>query len=155
MRIELNKAPFANQNLVIESSGYLKGPTIYQNGIHVPRLKGEYALITEDGTTTNVKLVDWFWDPIPQLKIGDEKIQFATPFKWYELTWIVLPFLVLLTFGFVGGLGGVVSSRITGRLFRSERSTLAKYTISGLASIGIILLTALLAMFVQSLIPPR
>jgi hypothetical protein len=93
-----------------------------------------------------------FWDPIPRFRIGDETIQFAPSFTWYELTWILLPFLLLVPFGAIGGFSGAASSLIAGRLFRGDRGILAKYCISALIGIGIMLATALLALFLQELV---
>ena len=152
MRIELNKSPFTNQGLIVESAGYFKGPKLFQNGALIPRKKGLCTLKTDHGSTVEVKLIAPFYDPVPKLKIGDETIEFAPPFKWYELTWILLPFSMLFAFGAIGGFGGAASSMIAGRLFRGDRGTLAKYAISGFVSIGIILATVLLVIFVQALI---
>lgn len=155
MRIELNKSPFMDQGLIIESGCYFKNAKLFQNGELVTRKKGKFTLKTEHGSTVEVKLVAPFYDPIPKLKIGDETIEFAPRFKWYELTWILLPFSMLLAFGAfgaIGGFGGAAASMIAGRIFRGDRSVLAKYAISGFASLGIMLVTVSLAVTGQMLI---
>jgi hypothetical protein len=152
MRIELNKSPFLNQGLAIETSGYFKGAKLFQNGELVTRKNGKFTLRTEDGSTVEVKLLTPFYDPIPRLKIGEETIEFAPRLKWYELTWILLPCCMLFAFGAIGGFGGAVASLNAGKLFRGNRSTLAKYAISGFSSIGIILVTVSLAVTGRALI---
>lgn len=145
MRIQLNKIPFTTQGLTIETAGWFKGPRVFQNGAEIPGKKGVYPLKTDQGTIVDAKLIGYLWDPIPTLKVGEEVIQFAPPFKWYELTWTLLPFTLLFAMGLIGGVAGTIATISTGKILRGKRSVFAKYTTSAAINIAITLAAAIFA----------
>lgn len=148
MRIELQKSPFLNQHLTIEPGGFFNSTKLFQHGRLISRNNGFYIIKNENGADIQAKLIVRFYDPIPKLKIGNETIELFPPFRWYELTWILLPFFALFPFGAIGGFGGVASSMIAGRIFRSNQRAMLKYFLSGVCSTGILIATFLLAIYV-------
>jgi Zn-dependent protease len=74
-------------------------------------------------------------DPIPKVKIGEETVELAKPLQWYEYAWIGVPKLLVFAGGALGGFVGAGSSAVNGRIFRSDRGALSKYTLAGVTTV--------------------
>jgi hypothetical protein len=62
-------------------------------------------------------------------------MQESKKLRWYEYVWTCLPLVLVLIGGLIGGLVGGSAAAANIKLFRSQASTLAKYTISGSTSL--------------------
>ncbi|CCE25778.1 hypothetical protein [Methylotuvimicrobium alcaliphilum] len=136
MQIEIQHSAFKAQRLSVEVAGAFHGPRLFLNGTMVKKQKRRYTVTTDAGTEITVQLKYNYLDPIPKVKIGEEVVNIASPLKWYEYTWIGIPFILIVTGGAIGGLCGGVAANASGRLFRSDRSSPSKYGFSALITLG-------------------
>ncbi|HEX8834440.1 MAG TPA: hypothetical protein VF719_09580, partial [Abditibacteriaceae bacterium] len=69
------------------------------------------------------------------LIVGDQTIRLAEPLSTPQWIWAAFPLIMIILGGALGGLLGAVATTINAQIFRSERSTVSKYLISGVVSI--------------------
>lgn len=84
--------------------------------------------------------------------IGEEVIELAPPLKWYQYLWIGLPLILVFVGGGLGGVIGVIAASSNGWVFRSNRSTAAKYILSALISIAAVIVYLIVSTTVRLLI---
>jgi hypothetical protein len=84
-------------------------------------------------------------DPVPTLKIDGEDVNLLEPLRWYEYAWSGLPILLVFAGGALGGLVGGAATMANGRLFRSERGSIAKYGLAGLITASALVVFFVLA----------
>jgi hypothetical protein len=89
-------------------------------------------------------------DPVPTLKIDGEAVNLLEPLQWYEYAWSGLPILLVFAGGLLGGLVGGIATMANGRLFRSERGSIAKYGLAGLITVAAVALFFVLAIGLRS-----
>lgn len=71
-------------------------------------------------------------------------------FTWYEHLWMGWPLLLVFVGGLIGGLCGGLAWGINQAIFKTTRSTPAKYLLSGLVSVGAVIAYVVLAVLVLS-----
>jgi len=152
MRLEVQHSLFKKQQLAVESANRFSGPQLLINGAIAEKTNGRYLIKDDLGADTTIQLKYNFLDPIPKVKIGDDVIELVTPLKWYEYTWIGIPIILVFTGGAVGGLIGALSANASGKVFRGSRSTVAKYGLSALISLGGLIAFVIAATILQHLI---
>jgi len=152
MRLEVQHSLFKKQQLAVESANRFSGPQLLINGAIAEKTKGRYLVKDDLGADTTIQLKYNFLDPIPKVKIGNDVIELATPLKWYEYTWIGIPIILVFTGGAVGGIIGALSANASGKVFRGSRSTVAKYGLSALISLGGLIALVIAATILQHLI---
>jgi hypothetical protein len=139
MQLEVQHPEFKSQRLTVETAGTFRGPKLLLNGTVVKKQKGRYTVTADSGAETSIQLKYNYLDPIPKIKIGENVTELASPLTWYEHTWIALPIALIVTGGAIGGLCGGVAANVSGRIFRSDRSLLAKYGLSALAMLSAVI----------------
>ena len=92
------------------------------------------------------------WQPRPKIKIGDEIVELASPLKWYEYVWIGIPIVLVFSGGAIGGLVGVVAAIASGKIFRGNNGSAAKYGLSALITLGSFIAFVVLATVFQLLV---
>jgi hypothetical protein len=83
------------------------------------------------------------------VKIGDGIIELAKPLQWYEYAWIGVPMLLVFAGGALGGFVGAGSTVVNGRIFRSERSTAAKYALAAVTTVAAAAVFFVIAVAIQ------
>jgi hypothetical protein len=152
MRIEVKHPAFKTRRLAIETASLFAGPQLFVNDVLQKRKAGLCTIASDSGQELPVKVIYNFLDPIPKVKIGDGTLVLAKPLQWYEYLWIGIPMLLVFAGGALGGLIGAGSTVINGRIFRSDRSSSAKYglaavtTIAGTVTFFVIAVTIQIAM---------
>ena len=138
MRYPLNASGFAPGRLEVETTGLLTAARLFQDGALAPKGPGrnQFSLRRDDGTEAVAQLHGQLLDPIPQVRVDDERIRLAPPFAWYEWLLAGLP-LLLLTGGALGGVLGGLFVVLNGRILRAARIPLAGRAIACLASFGV------------------
>ena len=136
MQLEVQHPAFKAQRLTVEAAGTFHGPRLLLNGALVKKQKGRYTVTSDSGVETTIQLKYNFLDPIPKIKIGEEMSEIVSSLKWYEYVWIGIPIVLVFSGGAIGGLCGAVAANASGRVFRSDRSSLAKYALSALVTVG-------------------
>ena len=152
MEIEVPHPEFKAQRIAVETAGWFRGPRLLINGSMVKKIKGLYVVATDAGLQVPVKLKYNYLDPIPKIAIRDEIIALATPLNWSQYICIGIPFTLAAIGGAIGGMCGGLGAVANGRIFRSERSSTAKYGLSVLVTIGATVAFIILATAVQLLI---
>lgn len=136
MQLEVQHPAFMVQRLSVETAGWLRGPLLMLNGTVVKKQKGRYTVTADSGAETSIQLRYNYLDPIPRLAIGDEVVELASSLTWYEYAWLGIPFVLVISGGGLGGLVGLIAAHANGRVFRSERSSQAKYGLSALITLA-------------------
>lgn len=152
MQLEVQHHAFKEQRLAVETAGWFRGPRLFLNGAVVPKQKRRYTVTADSGTAVTIQLKYNYLDPIPKVKIGEEMAELASPLKWYEYVWIGIPIVLVFAGGAIGGLVGALSANASGRIFRSDRSSLAKYGLSGVITLGAFVVFLVLAAVFQVLV---
>lgn len=152
MQLEVHNPAFKAQRLTVEAAGVFHGPRLLLNGTVVKKQKGRYTVTTDSGVETTIQLKYIYLDPIPKIKIGEETFEIASSLKWYEYVWIGIPIVLMFSGGAIGGLCGGVAAYASGRLFRSDRSSLAKYGLSALITMGAVVAFVVLGTVFQLLV---
>jgi hypothetical protein len=136
MRIGIKHPAFKSKHLSVEQASFFSGPKLLLDGVLVMKEKGGYPVASDSGQTVLIQMRYNLLDPIPTIKIGDAPIQIAKPLRWFEYAWIGLPMLLVFAGGALGGFVGGGSTVVNGRIFRSERSTVAKYALAAVTTIA-------------------
>lgn len=146
MQLEIQHPAFRAQRLAVETAGWLRGPQLLLNGAVIKKMQGRYTVTSDAGAETAIQLKYNYLDPIPKVKMGEEVIELASPFKWYEYAWMGgIPIVLLVSGGAIGGLCGGVAATACGRIFRNDYSPLAKYGLSALVMLGTVIAFIILA----------
>jgi hypothetical protein len=136
MRIEVKHPAFKTRRLEVEPASFFAGPKLFLNDVLQKRKGTQYTIASDSGQELPVKVLYNFLDPIPKLKIGDDTLILAKPLQWYEYVWIGIPMLLVFVGGAVGGFIGAGSTVINGRIFRSDRSSSAKYGLAAVITVA-------------------
>jgi hypothetical protein len=136
MRIEVKYPAFKSRRLAVETASFFSGPKLFLNDVLQKRKAGQYTIASDSGQELPVKVIYNFLDPIPKLKIGDGTLVLAEPLQWYEYVWIGIPMLLVFAGGALGGFIGAGSTVINGRIFRSGRSSSAKYGLAAVTTVA-------------------
>ncbi len=131
------------QDLALRTAGAFAGPKLLVNGQPVAKQNGAFNLRSNSGSTMAVKFKARLLDPIPNLLVGGQTIQIAPALAWYQYVWMSIPILLVFTGGAIGGLCGGAAAFMSGHIFRSSRSEMTKYAMTGMIS-----LTAFVVYFV-------
>jgi hypothetical protein len=136
MRIEIKHPAFKSKHLSVQQASFLSGPKLLLDGVIVKKQKGGYSVASDSGQTVLIQMRYNLLDPIPTIKIGGAAIELAKPLRWFEYAWIGLPMLLVFAGGALGGFVGGGSTVVNGRIFRSERSTVAKYALAAVTTVA-------------------
>jgi hypothetical protein len=146
MRIEVRHPAFKRQQLSVETaSSVFSGPKLKLNGVVVKKERGRYPVASDTGAEKLIQMRYNLIDPVPTLKIDGEAVNLLEPLQWYEYAWSGLPILLVFTGGALGGLVGGVATMANGRLFRSDRGSIAKYGLAGLITVAAVVVFFVLA----------
>ena len=152
MQIEVQHPSFKTQRLTVETASWFRGPRLLVNGAVEQKKKGRYTVTSDSGAEISIQLKYNFLDPIPKIKIGDEIVELASPLKWYEYVWIGIPIVLVFSGGAIGGLVGVVAAIASGKIFRGNNGSAAKYGLSALITLGSFIAFVVLATVFQLLV---
>ncbi len=152
MEIPINFEGFEGRGLKLQSAGIFSGPKLFVDGAPVKQEKKRYVIRNNNGKEVEVKIQSKFLDPIPKVEIASRVIELARPLKWYEYTWMGLPIILIFIGGALGALFGIMAVYSSSRVFRSERTAIAKYIIIGAISLCAVLVYFVLAIMLQSII---
>jgi hypothetical protein len=136
MRIGIKHPAFKSKHLSVEQASFFSGPKLLLDGVVVKKEKGGYPVVSDPGQQVMIQMRYNFLDPIPTIKIGDAAIELAKPLRWFEYAWIGLPMLLVFAGGALGGFVGGGSTVVNGRIFRSKRSTVAKYALAAVTTVA-------------------
>jgi hypothetical protein len=136
MRIAVKHPAFKSRHLSVEQASFFSGPKLLLDGVVVKKEKGAYPVASDSGQPVMIQMRYNLLDPIPTIKVGGAAIELAKPLRWFEYAWIGLPMLLVFTGGALGGFVGGGSTVVNGRIFRSERSTVAKYVLAAVTTVA-------------------
>ncbi|MFQ5846202.1 MAG: hypothetical protein ACE5IQ_00855 [Candidatus Methylomirabilales bacterium] len=112
--------------------------------------RGTYRVRDAHGKEVTIKIKGNFLDPVPGLEIDGEELRLARPLTWYEYVWMGVPIILVFAGGALGGLIGVSATYSSARIFRSERTPLSKYLISGLISLAAVFVFFILVAILET-----
>lgn len=136
MDIVVSHPAFVRQRLAVRAAGILGGARLLLNGSVLKSSWGRYTVKSDTGNEAKIQLRTSFVDPVPVVKIDDEIVRLIPPLRWYEYAWIGIPALLIFAGGALGALIGVAGAYSNSRVFRSDRSTVSKYALTGLTTIA-------------------
>jgi hypothetical protein len=148
MDIPIKHQAFANRGLALRPAGLFNGPQLILDGRKVKGRRLRFSVRDNLGTQREIRLKSNYLDPVPKVQIGDQTLELATPLAWYQYVWMSFPIVLVFSGGVLGAMFGVAAVLASGRIFRSDHATAAKYVLSALLSIGAVLgyLTAVVAL---------
>ena len=152
MEIEIKQPRFEGRGLKLQTAGLFAGPRLWMDGALIKGKRGRYGVSDNMGAGVTIQLRPSFIDPIPSLDIAGERLNLVRPLEWYEYVWMGLPIVLATAGGALGGAIGLSAAYLSGRIFRSERSSPIKYLLTGLISIGAAVVFFVLAVLIQFLI---
>jgi hypothetical protein len=136
MDIPVTLPGMEGQNLALRTAGTFAGPKLLVNGQPVAKQNGTFNLQANSGSTVAVKFKARLLDPIPNLVVGGQTIQIAPPLEWYQYLWMSVPILLVFMGGAIGGFCGGAAAFMSGHIFRSHRSEMTKYALTGMISLS-------------------
>ncbi len=127
---------FKSQKLSVRTAGFFSGPKVLLNGVAVKRIQGKYTVKNDIGQEVAVELKSNFVDPVPSVKIGPETINLAKRLTWHEYAWSGLPIVLLFIGGALGAVIGMLAAFSNTRILRSDRGSIARYSLTGAVSVA-------------------
>jgi hypothetical protein len=138
MDMPLQHPSFTRQPLVVRTAGIFKGPIVLQAGSELKKGKNASFEARDDTDKARiVRLKGRFIDPLPIVEVDGETVELARPLRWYEYAWMAIPMVLVVSGGALGGALGFAGAYSSAQVFRSNRSTAAKYLISGMISLTV------------------
>ena len=140
MLLEVKHPEFKNHKVEVKIGGLFSGPKLIVNGSEIKKKNGCYSIPLSSEREMTIQLKYNILDPVPKVKIKERILEIAEPLTWFEYFWIVAqPILLGVLGGSVGVIFGCVAAVANGRIFRSDKSVIAKYTLSFLLTLGALL----------------
>ena len=138
MRYPFTIDGFEGQDLAVELPGLFGAPRLVINGQPAPAGENsrEFLLTHPKGGSLTVRLELSKLGSLLSVAIGDVSVPLMKPLAWYEWTWNVLPFVLVIGGGAVGGLLGGVAAMLNLRLFRSLTNPLSRYALTATISLA-------------------
>lgn len=136
MNVPIAHASFVRRPLSLQTAGWLKGPRLLAEGREVEGKKNKFEVRDDSDRTRVVQLKGRLLDPLPVLEIDGEALHLGRPLAWYEYVWMGIPVVLVVAGGALGGAIGFAAAYSSARVFRSDRSPIAKYFVSGLISVS-------------------
>ncbi len=145
MDFPIEHQDFAGRGLCVRAAGFFKGHRLLIDGAEVKGTRLKFSVRDNSGIEREIRLKSNGYNPVPTVEIDGETIVLAQPLAWYEIVLMWLPLFPLvyigeMIFGTVGGgLGvgiGFFVIFASARVFRSDRSTAAKYGLNTLVVLG-------------------
>src|SRR5258706_2827020 len=152
MRVDVTHPSFQPQRLAIETAGWFSAPKLLVNGSATIKQKGRFSVKSDSGQETEIQLKYNLLDPVPKIKIAGETLEVVPSLHWYEYAWIGIPVLLIFSGGAIGGFVGALGAVASGRVFRGDYSTPAKYGLSALITVGAVVAFVVLATAFQLLV---
>jgi hypothetical protein len=154
MGYPVNIKGFEGQKIEVDVS-YLAGARLMVNGKQAPKgsNRGDMLLKRNDG-----RQVTAVWKPqalgfdVPKLVVDGQTIQLVEPLKWYQWLWSGLAVALVAIGGMLGAVIGLIALSFNAGLFRSDRSPVMKYVITGAVSAAAVILYLIAAEAMNSLI---
>lgn len=135
MDLSVAHSNFRKRQLGVRTASFWKGSRVLLDGELVQRKGNRFEVDDDDGRRRVVLLKQTFLDPIPTVQVDSEPaIALARPLRWYEWAWMGLPVVLVVAGGGLGALCGMLALWASTRIFRSDRSTAAKYGLSAVVS---------------------
>jgi len=149
MDIPIDHPAFVRNPLIVRPAGFFGGVKLLQKNWEVKGKRGRFEVRDDGGRARVVELKPKLLDPLPSFSIDGEAIQLGRPLAWYEYAWMGLPIALATVGGALGGALGVGAAYTSARIFRSGRSGVAKYALTGLISISAVALFLTVAMAIE------
>lgn len=127
---------FTDRNLAIRIDGLFSSAKLVEGSAPVPGSRNKFTLRDNHGQERKIQLRVNGLDPLPIVEIDGEKIRLDRALAWFEYVWIGLPVVLVFAGGALGALFGVSATFFSARVFRSDRSTAARYALSAFASVA-------------------
>jgi hypothetical protein len=145
---------FAGRGLAVRLPGLLRGPRVVVDGTEVAGKRLRFTLRDNFGNLRELRLKASAFDPVPKVVIEGSTIQLARPLAWYEYAWMAIPIGLVAIGGGLGALFGILAIFASARVFRSERSTPAKYAISACFTVAAAVAFLVAAFVLQEMLRP-
>jgi hypothetical protein len=119
-------------------------PKVFVNGEPVTGKRKSrkfiYTVTDDSGAEVEISIGVLFFDPVPRVTVGEDRIQLAPPLAKLEYVWIALPIALAFVGGGLGALIGALAAYANGRVFRLAQGNFAKYGFTGLVTAASVLI---------------
>ena len=143
---------FEDRNIILKPSYLSSIPKIYCEGDEIKRSNKTFLLRNNNGELVELTVKPRFLDPIPEIFIGEKRIELARSLTWYEYFWMSIPILLVFVGGGIGAFLGIMASYFSARIFRSNKPIIQKYLFSAVISTGAVLIYLVAAYLLQILV---
>lgn len=130
---------FKGRGLCVRSS-FWSGSRLFVDGKPLKRLSRKYfakrwlyRAKDNAGTAIDLYLHVAPFDPVPKVEVGGHLYKLARGWRWYEYAWILLPLILGMRGGAIGGFLGGMAAVTNGRIFRTQPTLFRKILFSTLA----------------------
>ncbi|EGJ8836526.1 hypothetical protein ACV38A_003980 [Escherichia coli] len=153
MDYTVNHPIFGNKKVVVRIVG-MRQSKLYVDDVEQKKttiFNSKYCIQDVNNGPVMVELKSSFFNPVPVVKINDEKVRLVPRMKWYEnvFAFMLLP---LLFCGFLGIVVMGVGITILSFIMRSRYSALLRYSSAIMVTLGCYCTFILLAITVQHLL---
>lgn len=135
MELFINHPRFQNKKLSVTTRSLTKNSLLYLDGMQQKRIAGfknrnKYALHDDNDNPVVVEVKPSIIDTIPTVILDGEKIQLVPAIVWYQYIFILLPVLLILFGGAIGGVFGFVGATINSGIIRSQVHPVLRYILT-------------------------
>jgi len=149
MDYSIQHEDFEGRDLCVRLSGLFGSAKLVENGTEVSGSGRQHSVRGNSGETREIVLESSLIDRLPVVVIDGVSIRLDRALRWYEYLWMGMPLLLVFAGGALGVVMGIAATWTSARIFRSERSIVMRYALTGLVSLATVLVFLGIATGVQ------
>jgi hypothetical protein len=145
---------FEDHQITLKPASFSRAKLLFDGEV-IKKEKGSKTipLTSVEGLIAKIEIRPSMLDPLPQVWVDGEKLNFAPPIKWYQWAWISVPLIVLIVLGtFVGVIFGIPAMLLNIQIFRSRLSPALQYAFSFLVTFAAVVLYTVTAYYLTPLL---
>lgn len=156
MEVPLTIEGLEGREVVASVARVLSGPKVLIEGRTAQRGRRRNTFILErnDGAEVSIELKSPLFGAVHAVVDG-KSFELLPSLRWYQYVWLALPLALVLPGvggGAVGGGLGAAAFIINLRLFRSGQRALSRYAMTGLVTVGAVIVYIAVATLIGSLV---
>ena len=138
---------FTSRAISLKPRGFLAfTPKLLLDGLPVKRTGYGYLIRNDAGKVIEFRLRPRFLDPAPDLVLEGNRVVLVPQLKFYEYAWVCLSLPMIFYGGLLGSFCSVSAIHINFTSFRTVRSPMKKYLLTGTSTFLAVLLHFAIAM---------
>ena len=138
MDIRVDHESFERRRLSVRPGTFFRSPALLVDGEPVAKKRGRHSVVDDENAEREVRLRTSAFDPLPRVEIEGLRIAIAPPLKPYEVALALLPVLLIVVGGALGGAIGLTAAYANFVVLRGAGGKASRYAaaivITGLAA---------------------